>query len=236
MKHASVTQGATFMALLEASEKHFVHEPPRLRFARRTFTGLMRRASASMLACSALTAVACSAPRGAPSAASSTPEQAASASAPAASTPPLDLTSARPWPAEYHADVLWTRAARGDAIDRHALAQREGARGLLTALMLGGELGRTALAALPLAPDARAASAELCQLIVNAQAPNREQLLAALHALLTPDAALALEPDAETNGACRERLATLESDASLAPSEHDLVASALAYLQPAPAR
>jgi hypothetical protein len=183
--------------------------------------------------CIALVAAGCSAPRGTPSAASSSPEQTATnASAPTASAPPLDLTSSSPWPSPYHDDVLWTRAARGDVIDRHALAQREGARGLLIALALGGELGRTALAALPLAPDARGAGAQLCRLLANARAPTREWLLVALHALLLPDAALAFEPDAEANGTCRERLLALDAEGSLAASEHDLVASALVYLTP----
>ncbi|MET0412175.1 MAG: hypothetical protein ABW217_12815 [Polyangiaceae bacterium] len=201
------------------------------------FTRLIHAACPHAFMCIALVAAACSAPRGTPSAASSTPEQAsASASAPTASAPPLDLASTVPWPSAYHDDVLWTRAARGDVIDRHALAQREGARGLLTALALGGELGRTALAALPLAPDARAAGAELCRLIASAHAPTREWLLAALHALLLPDPTLTFEPDAEANGTCRERLVALDAAGSLAASEHDLVASALVYLAPASAR
>lgn len=130
--------------------------------------------------------------------------------------------------------MLWTRAARGDAIDRHTLAQREGARGLLTALAHGGELGRTALAALPLAPDARDGSAQLCEWSARAATPTRQWLLSTLHAVLQPDSALTLEPDSEAESICRARLTALEQDPSLAGSEHDLVASALVYLtQPA---
>lgn len=210
-----------------------MHEAVSARGALSTFTRLTHTACSRAFVCGALVIGACSAPHGTPSAASSTPEQAA-ASAPTVSTPPLDLTSSAPWPAQYRDDVLWTRATRGDAIDRHALAQREGARGLLTALALGGELGRTALAALPLAPDARDASAELCGSIANTAAPTREWLLAALHALLVP--VHALESDAEASGTCRERLLALDAGGSLAASEHDLVDSALVYLAPSSAR
>jgi hypothetical protein len=235
MKQVTVSARARFLAFPEASEKHFMHGGQREQAALPPFTRLIHAAWTHAFVCIALIAVACSAPRGTPSAASSTPEQAA-ASAPTPRAPPLDLTGSAPWPSPYHDDVLWTRAARGDALDRHTLAQREGARGLLTALALGGDLGRTALAALPLAPDARDGGAELCQLIANAGAPTREWLLGALHALLLPDPARTFEPDAEASRTCRERLVALDTEGSLAASEHDLVASALVYLTPTSAR
>lgn len=212
-----------------------MHEMAHARATGPTFTGLIQAALAhALVVCSALILGACSTPRSAPSAASSTPLPSASAAPPSA--PPLDLTSAVAWPHEYEDDTLWTRALRGDALDRHALAQREGARGLVTALVLGGELGRTALAALPFAPDARDASAELCRLLSNAGAPTREWLLSTLHALLLPDDVIAFEPHAEANGDCREQLVELDSSGALSASEHDLVASALVYLEPAAAR
>jgi hypothetical protein len=222
MKQAADVEYARILAFPEAFEKHFVREAPKASVLWPAFTRLIRGG----LACVTLIAIAiaCSGPR----AASSAPEQAATSTTP--STPPLDLTSDVPWPTEYRDDWLWLRAAKGDALDRHTLAQREGARGLLVALAHGGELGRTALAALPLALDARDASAELCSAIARAAAPTRAWLLSTLHALLQPDPSLTREPDGEAQGACREPLLLLERDPSLAGNEHDLVASALVYL------
>jgi hypothetical protein len=175
----------------------------------------------------ALSCAACSAPRRAsPSGSATTPE---GTELQAASAPALDLTSTRAWPEFYRADSLWARAARGDVIDRYTLAEREGASGLMTALALGGDLGRTALAALPLAPDRRAASGELCRLVASAHAPTRGWLLAALHELSAPVAgALDSEVDAATG--CHAVLHALAQDSSLDAGERDLAASTLVYL------
>jgi hypothetical protein len=183
---------------------------------------------------------ACSAPQGAASASSTARATAPAGGASATVSEqlaPLDLTSSGAWPEPYRSDPLWTRAARGDALDRHTLAEREGAHGLMTALALGGDLGRTALAALPDAPDRRDASAELCRLIASAQAPTRHWLLAALHELLMPRAVTGPEPEPEpepdADAGCRALLLALARDTTLDASEQDLAVSARAYLEPA---
>jgi hypothetical protein len=55
-------------------------------------------------------------------------------------------------------DALWQRAMEhGDALDLGVLADREGAAGLLQGVEQGGQVGRTALLALPYALDAETA-------------------------------------------------------------------------------
>jgi hypothetical protein len=174
---------------------------------------------------------ACGAPRGAPSANSSavSSPQAPTVHAITPSPVTLDLTLVSAWPEPYQSDPLWTRAARGDALDRFTLAQREGAHGLMSALVLGGDLGRTALAALPEAPDRRDASAELCRLIAVARAPTRHWLLRALHELVMPSAA-APDADPDADAGCRATLLALARSSTLDASELDLATSALVYL------
>ena len=76
----------------------------------------------------------------------------------AAQTPAPNFTDDSPGPPD---DPLWQRAGRADAIDLAALAEREGATGLEAQLGRGGSAGRTALLALPFAPDAELAAGTL---------------------------------------------------------------------------
>lgn len=85
--------------------------------------------------------------------------------------PPLDLTGDAPWPAPYDSDPLWRRAAGGGDFERARLAQRESAASLLSALSLGGSLGRTALAALPYASDRAEVVGQLCELALGTTTP-----------------------------------------------------------------
>ena len=62
-------------------------------------------------------------------------------------------------------DEMWRRATEGDPIELARLADREGAGGLLLGLEDGGEIGLTALAALPFADDAELAYQRLGEIL-----------------------------------------------------------------------
>ena len=63
-------------------------------------------------------------------------------------------------------DPNWTLATNVDAVDLAALADKEGATGLLEGVEDGGDLSRTALAALAFADDAELAYGRLGQIAV----------------------------------------------------------------------
>lgn len=147
----------------------------------------------------------------------------------------LDLSHAGAWPEPYASDPLWARAASGDALARHTLAQREGAVGLTSALERGGQLGRTALETLPHASDADLAMAPLCRALEHAQPPTRGWLLEALHAIVAraPDDPETRALTATARDDCRARLRSLVERAEVAPAERDLASSAHSLLDPA---
>ncbi|PIE06242.1 MAG: hypothetical protein CSA75_00545 [Sorangium cellulosum] len=81
-------------------------------------------------------------------------------------SPAPDLAvSGKPPPPAFVDDSLWRRAmTEKDDIDLASLADREGASGLLNAVEQGGDVGRTALKALPYAHDAPVALGRLAEL------------------------------------------------------------------------
>lgn len=135
-------------------------------------------------------------------------------------------------------DALWQRAAGRDPIDLQALADREGAAVLLAAVERGGDVGLTALAALPYADDAELALARLCQLSELLSGAPRHSVLVALQSV-----AAAIEPGGERLAGgelagCDAALARVATDAKLPPGDRDLAASVRAalgeHLEPPP--
>ncbi|HPY19531.1 MAG TPA: hypothetical protein PLM08_17720, partial [Polyangiaceae bacterium] len=75
-------------------------------------------------------------------------------------------------------DALWNQAMQSeDDIDLASLADREGASGLLDALEVGGKVGQTALAALPMADDAPVAFRRLSQLVLLTQGSAQQRVM-----------------------------------------------------------
>lgn len=92
------------------------------------------------------------------------------------------LKAERPVPARFTQDVLWARAMNeGDDIDLAALADREGATGLLEAFEQGGQVARTALAALPFAPDAPVAYRRLGEVALLTKGETQRAIIRAAH-------------------------------------------------------
>lgn len=159
---------------------------------------------------------------------SSSPESGASAQAARANAPAFELASEAPWPAEFAADPLWTRAAAGDDFDRARLARRESADGLLRALEHGGSLGRVALHSLEHASDRRARRGALCALIARADGASRGMLIAALLEIVL-NAPRTDEPlDSAADAGCPATLEALAQRDSVTPRELDDAAAVLA--------
>lgn len=127
-------------------------------------------------------------------------------------------------------DPLWARASQFDPLDLRALGRREGATQLIGIVEAGGATGAIALAALAVAPDARAERARACELLADVKKPERPIVLAAVHRLLAeaPELHEALAPGGDET--CSAQLTALMADTELRPNEHDLAESARARL------
>jgi hypothetical protein len=144
--------------------------------------------------------------------------------------PALDLSGDAPWPAPYAADPVWRRAAAGDDFDRARLGRSEGATSLLAALSLGGSLGRTALAALPFAPDRRQVLGSLCELALGPAPPTSSWLLGAIYEALAeaPRTEEAVDPAADAR--CSSNLRQLSERSGMSPEDRDRALGAISLL------
>jgi hypothetical protein len=123
-------------------------------------------------------------------------------------------------------DSRWVRAGQGGPIDLEILARSEGGAGLLEGIELGGTPARTALAALPFAPDAEIAVGRVCEWLGGAPSAQATPFLLAIHGVADrpPISAEALDPSwiHRCDGALHGFLA--RSDVSA--TDHDLAQSA----------
>lgn len=105
-------------------------------------------------------------------------------------------------------DPRWQRALAGDPLDLRALAEAEGATGLLDGVEDGGELFHAATAALPFAADAEIALGRLGEIALLDDAALSEAAVAAIHRVASapPSRGEALDPDGVA-GAARAVLA-----------------------------
>lgn len=148
--------------------------------------------------------------------------------------PPLDLTGDAPWPAPYSSDPLWRRAAGGGDFERARLAQRESAVSLLTAVSLGGSLGRTALGVLPYASDRAEVIGQLCELTlgpgVPPSAPTSSWLLDTLFEAIAhaPRTEEAVDPAAHAR--CASLLSQLAEQSGGSPEDRDRALASLSQL------
>jgi hypothetical protein len=135
--------------------------------------------------------------------------------------PPFSLLQDAPWPAPYAQDRLWLAAARGDDIDRARLAQRETAPMLLSAIELGGSLGRTALGSLEFAADRLDIRAELCSLAARAEATSLGLLMEALLELLANAPRSEETRDERADAECLRLLAEIRARPNLTDADRD---------------
>jgi hypothetical protein len=144
--------------------------------------------------------------------------------APAASSVVAPAPAA-PAPA-FVEDALWKQAGRGDPIDLARLAAREGAAGLLEGVEAGGAVGRTALAALPIADDGELALGRLCEILARTPSDQIEPVLRAVHGIVARPPAQRERVDATGYRACAPVVTALAARSDLAAPLRDLASSA----------
>ena len=144
--------------------------------------------------------------------------------------PALDLAQDTPWPAPYDADPVWRRAAAGDDFDRARLGRSEGAVALLSALSLGGSLGRTALAALPFARDRREIVGGLCELALGPAPPTSSWLLVAIYEALADGPRTEESVNPEADALCASNLRQLSERSGMSPEDRDRALGAISLL------
>jgi len=144
--------------------------------------------------------------------------------------PPLDLGGEAPWPAAYATDPLWQRAASGSDFDRARLARREGAASLLTALAIGGSLGRAALRALPYAGERREVLGQLCELVPGTATPTASLLVESIYDVVANGPVSEESVDQGADAACASRLRQVSESDQASPEDRDRAQSAIARL------
>ncbi len=130
----------------------------------------------------------------------------------------------RPPPEAFLKDALWSRAMQSeDDIDLASLADREGASGLLEAIEVGGKVGHTALAALPLTDDAPVAYRRLAQLALLTDGTARWRVLQTIHDVAARPPRLRESVDEGGADVCAQALLRIARDPR-APASHRAVA------------
>lgn len=137
----------------------------------------------------------------------------------------LNLSAEAPSrPGRMQGDPYWMHA-KDSHLALAALAEREGASGLLEGVRLGGGVAIVALAALPLVPDAETGLGPLCDLLPRTEGESRTRLLTSLVALAEAVASDRERVAMEEISVCRTRLERLAGDRSQPASQRDLAAA-----------
>ena len=110
-----------------------------------------------------------------------------------------------------------------DDIDLASLADREGASGLLEAIEVGGKVGHTALAALPLADDAPVAYRRLAQLALLTNGTAQGRVIRTIHDVAARPPRLGEPVDEGGAAVCAEALLRIARDPR-APANHRAIA------------
>jgi hypothetical protein len=152
--------------------------------------------NAILLLTAACAALAC-APSPQPPSPSAQPSGNPVASATASQQGPRPLRGEPPGGSPRRADLRWRRALEGDPLDLRALAEAEGAAGLLEGLEDGGDLFRAACAALPLAADGELALGRLGEVALLDDASLSDAAVLAIHRIASgpPSRGEPLDPD-----------------------------------------
>lgn len=124
------------------------------------------------------------------------------------------------------ADLRWQRALAGDPLDVRALAEAEGAAGLLEGVEDGGDLFRVACEALPFAPDRDVALGRLAEVALLPDDALSEAAVAAIHGIAAAPPSFGEPLDPEGVAAAAAAVLTLASRQSLPPDRRARAISA----------
>jgi len=140
--------------------------------------------------------------------------------------PPPALTGSAAAESPRRSDPLWQRAAGDDPIERARLADAVGAAGLLEGVEDGGDIARTALAALPLADDGDIALRRLCEIATLAEPAAIGPVLEAILGIAGRPRQQRELLDPEGVRACGEALVVMAGKSSLSRADRALAVSA----------
>jgi len=140
--------------------------------------------------------------------------------------PPPALTGSGAADSPRRSDPLWQRAAGEDPLERARLAEAVGAAGLLEGVEDGGEIAKTALAALPYADDADIALRRLCEIAIQAQPPALAPVLEAVLGVAGQPRRQRELLDPEGVRACGEALVAIAGRSQLGKPDRALAVSA----------
>ncbi len=138
-----------------------------------------------------------------PPSASAQPSGAPVAAEAPSSQAPRPLRGEAPGGSPRRRDLRWQRALGGDPLELRALAESEGATGLLEGVEDGGEIFLAACEALPFAPDAEIALGRLAEIALLEDPAQSEAALVAIHhiAARPPSRGEPLDPDGVASAA-----------------------------------
>ncbi len=126
----------------------------------------------------------------------------------------------------HRRDPRWQRALAGDPLDVRALAQAEGASGLLDGVEDGGDIFRIACEALPFADDAEIALGRLGEIALLDDAALSQTAVVAIHRIAqsAPSRGEPLDPDGVASAA--RAVLSIASNVTLAPERRARAISA----------
>lgn len=146
-----------------------------------------------------------------------------------AAPPPEFAKPATPTDPRFTADPFWTTATDDDPMDLAALADHEGATGLLEGLEQGGPVGLAALHALPFADDAELAFRRLAEIALQTKDDTQLDVLVTIRRM-AEDAKQGGEPlDPGGPEACIQALVLIAKDGPAKRNRFEAVAALRAF-------
>jgi hypothetical protein len=132
--------------------------------------------------------------------------------------------------ASVEVDELWRRAMRADPVDLAALADREGAAGLMDGVEQGGEVGVAALHALPHADDAELALRRLGEIALQTDGATQLDVVDVVELIAARPIRQAEVLDADGARECSKALLEIARKSGAGPQTRAKAISALRHM------
>lgn len=144
--------------------------------------------------------------------------------------PPPSFADKKPVDAGIEIDEVWKRAMLGDPAELGALADREGAVGLLAAVEQGGDVGTAALHALPFADDAELAFRRLGEIALQTEGPVQQDVVDVIERIAARPLTQTEVLDAPGARACADALLEIARKTSVKKEIRSRAISALRHM------